>query len=49
MKNVSYRTDHLSEMATALLIRGVQMGEMSRRGWLFGLVKHAMWADFHVL
>jgi hypothetical protein len=38
MKNLSYRTDHLCELATALLIWGIQMGEMSRRGWLFGLV-----------
>jgi hypothetical protein len=27
---------------------GIQIGEMSKLGWLIGLVKHAIWADFLV-
>jgi hypothetical protein len=34
-----------SELVTSLLIRGIQMGEMSKLGWLIRLIKHAMWAD----
>jgi hypothetical protein len=26
-------------------MRGIQIGEMSKLGWLIGLVKHAIWAD----
>jgi hypothetical protein len=33
-----------SELVTSLLIRGTQMGEMSRLVWLIGLVEHAIWA-----
>jgi hypothetical protein len=33
------------EMLASLLIRGNQMGEMSKLGWLIGLVKHAVCAD----
>jgi hypothetical protein len=37
-------------METSLLLRGIQMGEMPKLGWLIGLVKHAIWADsFHFL
>jgi hypothetical protein len=45
MKNLSHHTDLLCELATALLIRRIQMGDMSRLGWLTGLIKHAIWAD----
>jgi ABC-type Fe3+-siderophore transport system permease subunit len=46
MKNLSHHADLLCEMVTSLLIRGIQMGEMSKLGWLIGLVKHATWTDF---
>jgi hypothetical protein len=42
-------SDHTNlpcELLTSLLMRGIQMGEMSKLGWLIGLVKHAIWADF---
>jgi hypothetical protein len=45
MKNLSYHTHLLGELLTSLLIKGIKMGEMSKLGWLIGLVKHAMWAD----
>jgi hypothetical protein len=44
MKNLSLHTD-LRELETSLLVRGIQLGEMSKLGWLIGLVKHAVWAD----
>jgi hypothetical protein len=43
MKNLPHHTDLLCESVTSLLIRGIQMGEMSKLGWLIGLVKHAMY------
>jgi hypothetical protein len=46
MKNLSCHTYLLCELVTSLLIRGIQMGEMSKLGWPIGLVKHAIWADF---
>jgi hypothetical protein len=45
MKNLSRHTDLLCEVETSLLIRGIQIGEMSKLGWLIGLVKHAIWAN----
>jgi hypothetical protein len=45
MKNLSNHVDLPCELLTLLLIRGIQMGEMSKLGWLIGLVKHAIWAD----
>jgi hypothetical protein len=45
MKNVSRHTDLLCELETSLLMRAMQIGEMSKLGWLIGLVKHAIWAD----
>jgi hypothetical protein len=45
MKNLSYHTDLLGELLTSLLIRGIQMGEMSKLGWMIGLAKHAIWTD----
>jgi ABC-type Fe3+-siderophore transport system permease subunit len=44
MKNLSHHTA-LCELATSLLIRRIQMEEMSQLGWLIGLVEHATWAD----
>jgi hypothetical protein len=44
MKNLS-RHIAVCELVTSLLIKGIQMGGMSRLGWLIGLVKHAIWAD----
>jgi hypothetical protein len=44
MKNLSRHTDLLCELETSLLTRGIHMGEMSKLGWLIGLVKHAIWA-----
>jgi hypothetical protein len=43
-QNLSRHTDLLCELETSLLMRGVQIGEMSRLGWLI-VVKHAIWAD----
>jgi hypothetical protein len=45
MTNLSRHTDLLCELETSLLMRGIQMGEMSKLGWLIGLVKHVIWAD----
>jgi hypothetical protein len=45
MKNLSYRIDLPCELVTSLMIKGSHMGEMSKLGWLIGLVKHAIWAD----
>jgi hypothetical protein len=33
------------ELETSLLMRGIQIGEMSKLGWLIGLVKHAIWVN----
>jgi hypothetical protein len=43
MKNLSRHTD-LCELETSLLIRGIQIGEMFKLGWLIELVKLAIWA-----
>jgi hypothetical protein len=32
-------------MVTALLIKGIQMGEVTKLRWLIGLVEHAIRAD----
>jgi hypothetical protein len=45
MNNASHHID-LCEFATSLLMRGIQIGEMSTPGSLIGLVKHVIWADF---
>jgi hypothetical protein len=44
MKNLSHCSD-LCELLISLLIKGIQMGEMSKVGWLIGLVKLAIWLD----
>jgi hypothetical protein len=36
----SYRSS--LELDGSLLIRGIQIGEMSKLGWLIGLVKHVI-------
>jgi hypothetical protein len=35
-------TDLVCELATLLPIRGIQIGEMAKLGWLIGLAKHAL-------
>jgi hypothetical protein len=30
-------------------MKGIQKGQMSKLGWLIGLVKHATWADSYFL
>jgi hypothetical protein len=45
MKKLSRYTDLHLELVTSLLIRGIQMGEISKLVWLTGLVEHAIWAD----
>jgi hypothetical protein len=45
MKTLSCHTDLLCELVNSLLIRGIQLGEMSKLGWLIGLIKHAIRAD----
>jgi hypothetical protein len=45
MKNLSdYQI--FPELLTSLLIRGIQMGDMSKLGLLIGLVKHSILARF---
>jgi hypothetical protein len=38
-------TDLHFDLLTSSLIIGVHMGEISKLGWLMGLIEHAMWAD----
>jgi hypothetical protein len=45
MKIVSRHTYILCELETSLLMKGIQIGEMSKLGWPIGLVKHATWSD----
>jgi hypothetical protein len=45
MKNLSCHTDLLCQLETLLVMKGLQIGEMSQLGCLIGLVKHAIWAD----
>jgi hypothetical protein len=45
MKNPSDHADLPYDLLTSLLIRGIQMGETAKLGWLIGLVKHAVWAE----
>jgi hypothetical protein len=33
-------------LVTSSLIRGIQIGEISKLGWLIGFVKHAIRAEF---
>jgi hypothetical protein len=42
---MSDHTNHPCEFLTSLLTRGIQMGEISKLGWLIGLVKHAIRDD----
>jgi hypothetical protein len=44
MANLRYH-GHLFGLVTPSLIRGVQLGEISRVGWLIGIFKHTVWAD----
>jgi hypothetical protein len=46
MKKLSRHTDLLCELVTSLLMRGIQKGEMSKPGWLIGLVEHAITGRF---
>jgi hypothetical protein len=32
------------DLVTSSTIRGIQMGEISRLGWLIGVFKHSIWA-----
>jgi hypothetical protein len=45
MKNLTERTDFY-ELLTSLLIRGINMGVMSKLGWLIGFIKHALRAGY---
>jgi hypothetical protein len=42
MENLFRHTDLLCELETSLLMKGIQTGEMSKLGWLIGLIKHAI-------
>jgi hypothetical protein len=44
MKNLSHHTDNLCQLETSSLMRGIQIGDMSKLGWVIGLVKYAIWA-----
>jgi hypothetical protein len=51
MKNLSDHAASPCELLTSLLTREIQMGEISKLGWLIGLVKRATSADsllFHI-
>jgi hypothetical protein len=37
-------TDFHFDLLTSSLIKGIHMGEISKLGWLMGLIEHAMWA-----
>jgi membrane protein CcdC involved in cytochrome C biogenesis len=43
MKNL-LRQSNFFDLVTLLLIRGIQMGEMAKLGWLMGFANHAIWA-----
>jgi hypothetical protein len=45
MKHLLRHTDFLCELVTSLMIRGIQMGEMPKLGWLIELVERAVWAN----
>jgi hypothetical protein len=38
-------TDFHFDLLASWLIRGIHMGEISKLGWLMGLIKQVMWAD----
>jgi hypothetical protein len=40
-ESVTSNTKLFCELETSLLMRGIQIGEMSKLGWLIGLVEHA--------
>jgi hypothetical protein len=42
---MSNHTNLPCELLTSSQIRGIQIGEMSKLGWLIGLVKHAICTD----
>jgi hypothetical protein len=42
MGNLSRHTDLLCELETSLLMKGIQIGEISTLDWLIGLIKHAI-------
>jgi hypothetical protein len=44
MKDLSCHTD-LCERVTSLLMKEIQMGEITKLCWLIGLVKHSIEAD----
>jgi hypothetical protein len=45
MKNLSRHTDLLCELETSLLMKGIQIGEITKLGWPIGLVKHVILVD----
>jgi hypothetical protein len=44
LKNLSRHTD-VFDVVSSSLMKGIQMGEMFKLGWLIGSVKHAIWPD----
>jgi hypothetical protein len=44
MDNLSGHNNLLGSV-TSLLIRGIQMEELSKLGWLIRLVKHSIWSN----
>jgi hypothetical protein len=42
---LTYIENYQLDFLTSSLMRGIYMGEISKLGWLIGLVEHAMWAD----
>jgi hypothetical protein len=45
MKNLSDQTDLSSELLISLPIRGTQMGEVPKLGWLITFTKYAMYTN----
>jgi hypothetical protein len=41
----TYCIGFLLDSVTSSLMRGIQMGEISKLGWLMGFVEHAIWTD----
>jgi hypothetical protein len=44
-RNLSRHADLFCELEPSLLMKGVQIREISKLAWLIGLVKHVIWAD----
>jgi hypothetical protein len=46
MKNLSSHEELVCDLVTSLLMRGIQLGGTYKLVWVFGLIKHVVWADY---